>query len=223
MAVILPEILRSEMPGMEGFQGDAGWLIVLVPVIVIGFLFVLVPIPFILFYQAESVRRTCVERDPVSRWTDACPVPVLAAAVWLWVGAAMFALMPFSQNGVFPLFGTIISGAPGSVICLIAAAVWLWAGFGFYRLNRRAWWITVAVFLLMMTSALITFNRVDVMEMYREMGYSQVQLDQIEQFSFINSKTMLWWSLTGVVPLMGYLIFVKRYFRSSDRVSLPPD
>jgi len=41
-----------------------------------GVIFVLVPAVWTFFYSSRHVKATCEARDPVPRWTDACPLPV---------------------------------------------------------------------------------------------------------------------------------------------------
>ena len=61
-------------------------MIVLIPFLMMGFVFVLLPIAWVLFYRSRHVQATCEARDPVARWTDACPLPVLALRVCLKKG-----------------------------------------------------------------------------------------------------------------------------------------
>ena len=54
--------------------------------LVIGFavtavFMLLLPAAFLVFYQRASVRATCQRRDPQARWTDRCPLPVLAVSL----------------------------------------------------------------------------------------------------------------------------------------------
>lgn len=63
-------------------------------------------------------------------------------------------------------------------------------------------------------SAWITFSHVDLAELYRVMGYSDRQIDAIKQFSFLQGNRVAYLSVAGVVPMAGFLLFVKRYFPS---------
>jgi hypothetical protein len=65
-------------------------------------------------------------------------------------------------------------------------------------------------------SAWITFSRVDLPELNRVMGYSERQFDSLKQFSFLQGNRMVYWSMAGLVPMMAFLLFVKRYFRSVE-------
>src|SRR6185312_5588971 len=41
----------------------------------------LIPGTMVLFYGSQNVRLTCEHHDPVIRWTDRCPPPVLGACL----------------------------------------------------------------------------------------------------------------------------------------------
>ena len=51
--------------------------------------FVLVPAVWVFFYKSRHVKATCEARDPVTRWTDACPLPVFTASRPFLVLAAL--------------------------------------------------------------------------------------------------------------------------------------
>jgi hypothetical protein len=44
------------------------------------------------------------------------------------------------------------------------------------------------------------------------MGYSQQQIDQMQQFNYFTSRTMLVFMPLISLPFLGYLLYVKRYF-----------
>ena len=52
-----------------------------------------VPIAFIVFYSRSDVELTCRYRDPVERWTDRAPLPVLGASVVLFGGSLYMLLV----------------------------------------------------------------------------------------------------------------------------------
>jgi hypothetical protein len=47
------------------------------------------------------------------------------------------------------------------------------------------------------------------------MGYSEHQIDTMKQFSFMQGNRAAYLSLSGLIPMLGFLLFVKRYFRST--------
>jgi hypothetical protein len=200
---------------MEGVPPGAARIVaIIVAGVMWSVMFVIVPGVLVVFYQGGNVKATCEARDPVIRWTDACPLPVLGVSVWFAFGGLMLLAMPLVYNGVLPCFGILLSGLPGTLVYLVIALLWVYLAWAWYRLKPMAWWITVGVLLLFTISNVVTFTRVDFMDMYRLMGYPPEQIAMIERYNFLTSKTMVWWSAGFMLPLIGYLIWVKRFFRT---------
>jgi hypothetical protein len=61
-------------------------------------------------------------------------------------------------------------------------------------------------------SSAITFSQHDIMDMYRVMNYPQAQIDQIKATGLFTTNNLLWMSMLGWLPILGYVIFIKRYF-----------
>jgi hypothetical protein len=212
MVFLLPRILSAGNPGGPGMPPGAVVAVMVVSLVVLGVLFVAVPAVMVLFYRSGHVQATCEARDPVARWTDASPLPVLAVTCWLWFGGATMLLMPLGYNGVLPCFGTLLSGVLGGLVCVALAALWFWLGWMFYKVRPAGWWILVGVMLLLILSNVLTFTRVDLMEMYQQMGYPEAQIEMIRKQGWLTNSTMLWWSVAAMVPILGYLLWVRRFF-----------
>ena len=75
-------------------------------------IYILLPAAFLLVYQRASARATCERRDPQIRWTDRCPMPVLAISILLALCVVSMPLGAFNRF-VTPFFGVFLSGAPG--------------------------------------------------------------------------------------------------------------
>ena len=213
MAFLLPQILAASFPEGQKLPEAARWVFAVVMAGTFSVIYLVLPGGLVLFYRSRHVKATCDARDPVRRWTDACPLPVLAVSLMLAFGAFSMLSMPLAYNSVMPFFGKLISGAPATMFCLVIASLMAWTAWANYRLEPAAWWVTVALFAVMMVSAALTFARIDLFEMYRQMGLPPDQMAQMEKFSFVRDRSaMCWMSLSGV-PFFGYLIWVKRYFR----------
>lgn len=204
----LPRIMETVQPG----PGKAVFSVMFV---FFALIFLVIPGALTVFYQGRNVKATCEARDPVRRWTDACPLPVLAASLWLGMGALCMLPMPLAYKSVLPFFGTLLTGLPAMLFYIIWAAGSLWLAWAFYRLMPVAWWIVVVAFLLFSVSNSITFARIDIMEMYRLMGYPQQQLEQMQKFNFFSGKSMAVWTACCMVPWLGYLLWIKKFFRRS--------
>ena len=175
--------------------------------------FVLVPAVWTFFYGSRNVKATCAARDPVPRWTDACPLPVLAISLWTWLAVPMMLVMPLTGLAVMPCFGVFVSGLTGSLFCLVIAAVWGWAGWWLYRLDVRGWWLILIAMVLFTVSALLTYAHHDIIEMYQLQGLPQAQIDQIQKMGLFTGNRMSWFTALFTLPFLGYLLFIKKYLR----------
>jgi hypothetical protein len=73
-------------------------------------IYILLPGVFLVLCHRESVHATCQRRDPMTRWTDRCPMPVLALSILLAFSVvSMSWVVPYGC--VMPLFG--VSSSPG--------------------------------------------------------------------------------------------------------------
>jgi hypothetical protein len=213
MAVFLPKVF-AHMPS-GGQPMPAGALVVAL-IVALGFtsvMFVILPGLLVLFYCSPHVKATCESRDPVTRWTDTCPLPVLAVSLFLGYGAVWMAVMLFFYHGVMPFFGYLLSGLPGAILILALVALWVYCARATYHLKIAGWWTVLIAFGVVIASALLTFARVDLMDMYRLMGYPEQQIEQLQRFSFFTGRNMLFFTSICSLPFLGFLLYVKRYFR----------
>jgi len=100
--------------------------------LVFGIFFVIVPAIWIFFYGSRHVKATCEARDPVIRWTDACPLPVLGLCLW-YCFRANDAGHAIAGHGVMPFFGMFLTGLPGTLF-VWSRALWAYAAWLLYQL-----------------------------------------------------------------------------------------
>jgi hypothetical protein len=211
-ATFLPKLMATPESQGQSVPESVRFAIMLFVMVILGVIFVVVPGALVLFYQSKHVKATCESRDPVVRWTDRCPLPALALSLWLLFGGVSMLLMPAAYHGVMPLFGILISGVPGLLVCLALAALWFYLAWGIYRLNAASWWITLAAMAFFGASSIITFQRLDWFEMFRAMGYPEAQIEQMQRYPFLQSSGMAWGMGIGLAAVFAYLIYVKRFF-----------
>jgi hypothetical protein len=178
-------------------------------------LFVVVPAVWTFFYNSRHVKATCEARDPVTRWTDACPLPVLAISLWTWLAVPMMLVWPLTGMAVMPCFGMFVSGLPAGLFCVVIAAVWGWAGWWLYWLDARGWWLIFVAMVLFMVSALLTYAHHDISEMYQLQGLPQAQIDQMQKMGLLTGNRMSWFTALCSLPFLGYLLFIKKYLRKT--------
>jgi hypothetical protein len=184
--------------------------------LVLGVFFAILPAVWTFFYSSRHVKATCETRDPVTRWTDACPLPVLGCCLGLAGSVTTMLIMPIAGHGVMPFFGTFLTGLPGSMLCLAIAALWSYAAWSLYKLEQRGWWLILIALCVFMMSALLTFARHDLMEMYRLMDYPEAQIEQMQKTGLLVGNRMTWLMAFSALPFLGYLLFIKKFLRTKS-------
>ncbi|MEO6055011.1 MAG: hypothetical protein ABIP97_13470, partial [Chthoniobacterales bacterium] len=179
-----------------------------------GAFFVLIPLIWVLFYGGRNVKATCESRDPVIRWTDRCPLPVIAGSLWLAFGGLSMLWIPFIYGGMLPFFGAILSGTPGTVIYIIIAIIWFYCSYAFYRLDLRGWWIVLVTMILFGISQELTYSQHSMAEMAAIMyrNFPPEQLKLIQSSPIMNNSTIIWMGLVNVVLMLGYLLYIRKFF-----------
>ena len=217
MAFFMPQMLANlpagGVPGQAPLPREALGMVMAVVFLIFSVFFVILPLVWTFFYSSRHVKATCEARDPVTRWTDGCPLPVLGLCAVSMISAPMMLIMPITTHGVIPFFGMFLTGIPGAALCLALAAVWAYSAWSLYKLEQRGWWLILIVVCVSMLSTLATFAQHDMMEMYRLMDYPQAQLDQIQKSGMLVGNRMAWIMSFSMLPFLGYLLFIKKYLR----------
>ena len=214
--LIMPKIMQGFGEGNQGPPPAARVMMMLIPLVILGIFFILVPGSMVLFYRSKHVKATCQARNPAVCWTDACPLPVLGLSVVLGLGTVSLLMMPWAYNGVMPFFGVLLSGIRGSAMLLAVAGLWGYAAWACYRLRTVGWWVVFVTMLLYGLSNVMTFLQVDFKEMYRLMGVPEDQIQLLSQIPLFQGNGMF--VVVGVMGVffvlaLGYILFVKRFFR----------
>jgi hypothetical protein len=205
------------LAGGSGADSHVALVMLVVVLIILAIFTVVVPGTMAFFYGRKPVKATCEARDPVRRWTDACPLPVLATSLWFGVGALWILAMPFMYGGIVPLFGVLVSGTKATIILLAGAALWIYLAWATYRLKIAGWWTALISFALFCASAAITFLKVDVMELYRRLGYPEEQIEQIRSLGVITGKIVTWWTITFYLLFLIFMLWIRKYFRAATK------
>jgi len=192
-------------------------MVIAVMLLFLGVFFIILPAVWTCFYNSRHVKATCEMRDPVTRWTDACPLPVLGFCVILTVGVFSMLLMPVSGHSVMPFFGMFLTGIPGSLGYLVFAAIWFYAAWSLYKLRPLGWWLIFIALFVYMVSAILTYPQHDMMEMFRLMNYPDAQMEHLQESSLLTGNHMVWFMSLSNLPFMAYLLFIKKFFRRSGQ------
>lgn len=209
---------QRDLPNAPPAELSTGVMAVVITLIIVfaAFFLIVVPLAFVIFYSRSDVAATCRLRDPVERWTDRAPLPVLGATVVFLVGA-LYSFMVGLTAPVFPLFGRYLTGLPGTACFLALVALDAYLAVAFFRLKTAAWWIAILTVPIRVFSMALTYVRADLMQAYSKMGFSDTQLNALNANPVLRSHVILFWSLISMVLFFGYLLWIRRYF------NLPPE
>jgi hypothetical protein len=201
----------------------AGVMAVILTIIIIVFavFFIVLPLVFVLFYRREDVKETCRRRDPVERWTDRCPLPVLAASL-IFAFAAPYYLMIAVTTPLIPFFGRWLTGIPGAGGCIVLAAIDAFLAISFFRLKLVGWWVAMASLTLRVVSIALTYSRGNLLQAYSQLGWRQSQLQAMSGNPMLRGNLVLWWSLVYILVFFGYIFWTKRYFPAGSTTLQPP-
>jgi hypothetical protein len=213
MAAFLPGMIAASPTGGQPMPGSVRVVITVFVLAFIGVVFAGLPGTFILFYRSRHVKATCEARDPMPRWTDACPLPVLALSLALAFTPLSLVTMLVGYNSVVPFFGRLLTGAPAAALLVLLTAAWGYGAWATYKLKPLGWWIVTVAFVIFSVSAVLTFARVDVVDVYQAMGYSARDVQLMRGVAFIHGQTFAVMMTAIMAPFIGYLFWMKRYFR----------
>jgi hypothetical protein len=138
---------QAGMPGFGKILSVGGIVLVALPLLIIS------------CFQSKSLPFLCATRDPKPRWTDHTPEPLLM--LWLPCLALAAVLLGLaSMGGVFPFFGTFLSGSAGMAATvgsslLLGISAWLLA-----RKDGTGWWLALLCMGFLFGSAVWTFLHV---------------------------------------------------------------
>jgi len=220
LTAVMPVALRTGLQAQRSLPNappaalSTGVMAVVITFIIVfaAFFLIVVPLAFVIFYGRSDVAATCRDHDPVGRWTDRAPLPILGATIVFFVGA-LYSFTVGVTSPVFPFFGRYLTGLPGTACFLVLAALDAYLSVGFFRLKTSAWWIGIISVPLRVFSMALTFARADLMQAYSKMGFSDAQVNALNANPVLRSHVLLFWSLISMVLFSGYLVWVRRYFQ----------
>ena len=190
-------------------------VIQIITIAIMACIYILLPGVFLIFYHGKSVLATCQRRDPQIRWTDRCPMPVLALSILLAYSTVMWMPTAAIYGWVIPMFGIILSGVAGAAVILLLTLVNACLAWGAYRLQMAAWWGMLLLYIVGILSTVVTLSQMDLMELYEKMRIPESQLAMMRKSGMIemmSSPLVFSMVLVCWIGLLGYLLYVRRYF-----------
>jgi uncharacterized membrane protein len=192
-------------------------IILTIIIVFLAFFLIVVPAGFLLFYHREDVRETCKRRDLKESWTERVPLPLLAVSLLFAYGVIYYLLDSFTAP-IVPFFGRWLTGWSGGLACLLLAALDAFLAISIFQRRVVGWWIAVIALAVRLLSSILTILKGNLFEAYSRMGVPQGQLQVMNSNPAMRSGAMLWSTLVFSVALLGYLIWVKRYFARPAQV-----
>ncbi len=220
-------VLHSIMQQQGGMRPEARHFVYVVHVVITaatGFFMVVMPAVFLFFYSRKSVKATCLLQGagavPILTTTERAaskvPVPVIVLAIWQGLG--VFAVFAFLVVRATVVFGLVLHGAAAFLLMsafsvLSGCAAWL-----IYQRKFVGWAIALFNAVFGMASTVTTFAGRDMLQLYRQMGLSEQQLQVYNQFPQLLSAI---WIIT--IPVTGaylvFLLYTKKFFALAETQS----
>lgn len=209
MGFLLPKSFAS-----SGMPDAMVMPVMVITSITLAVFYLLLPTIGILFYGGRNIRATFEHCNPTPSWLEQCPLPVLALALMLALSMVSMTMLCF-VNFAIPFFGIILSGWAGAIGLLCGFGICGLLAVGVFKRRPAAWWGTLAMLLLGVSSQMITYSRIDMMDYYAAMGYADQMLQQMKTVGWSGTT----FQIMGVIyalPALACLLWLKRYFRTDD-------
>jgi MFS family permease len=185
----------------------------LIALVMAGLAYFVAPWLLMRFYRSRDVRLTFETRDPKPSWIDDLPQPVLVLGALLLFYIVVLHI-PIFFNGIFPLFGLLLTGIEG--ISMIDVSIFCLAGltWGTLKLKPWAWWGALVYVSLLTVSVIVTFSQYTLLDILARLRFPPTETEFLDGLPFHGFHL----ALTLGVPLLitlGLLIFSRRYFNRS--------
>jgi hypothetical protein len=222
LTAVLPVTMRTALAqaqqnsaGTSSPEITTGVMAVIITIVIVFFAFflILVPVAFLIFYSRNDVAETCRHRDPVERWTDRAPLPVLGASV-AFFALSLRGLITGITAPMFPFFGRYLTGIPAAAVLVALAALDLYLAVALFRLRSSGWWIAIVATPVRMLAVAFSYSRAGLMQAYSKMGWSDEQMNILNSSPLFRSRVVLWWGVILMMMFFGYLLWLKRYFKA---------
>jgi hypothetical protein len=214
IVVIVPDFFQrlAQLPGGDAQTAEVVQAVQGCMFVLLALLYVILPGIFLSFYSGRNVKATFEARDPVTRWTDRCPTPVLALSLVLGYGA--FSMLLTAVFGAVPVFGRVLTGLPAILLMVVLAGMLAVLSRATYRLEPWSWWAVAGFWLLgALSTGMLAAGGLDWKALYSQMGIPFEEVDKLGLLERLQGPRMLALVAAWVVGSLAYLLWVKRFFR----------
>jgi hypothetical protein len=182
-----------------------------IAIVLAGLAYFLAPWLLMRFYRSRDVRLTFEAPDLRPSWIDELPQPVLVLGALLLFFIVVLHI-PIFFNGIFPLFGLLLTGMEGfflidvSIFCL-AGLTW-----GVLKLKPWAWWGALVYVSLLAVSVIVTFSRYSLPDILARLRFPPTEVEILDGLPFHGFHLALMLGVPLLITL-GLLVYSKRYFK----------
>jgi hypothetical protein len=185
----------------------AAWMVV----VLLGLSYLVAPWLLVRFYRSRDVRLTLEAQEGDTGWLERIPVSVLtvAFASLLYI-LALQALILF--NGLFPAFGSFVSGLQGIYLldaAMMSLALLTW---GLLRLKPWAWWGSLGYFTALTASSVLTLARSSTQDLLYAANLPPKELEFLGGLQIVGAHIAVLVALP-LLATLGLLAFAKRHFQ----------
>jgi hypothetical protein len=187
-------------------------------VVVIGFLaasYLVLPWLLRRLYRSRDLRLTLEAHDPNEHRLERTPVPVLTLCL-LYLSYLVALHIPILLNGLYPLFGTFLSGLPGIAaldLSILALGFLTW---GTFEQRAWAWWGGLAYWGLLAVSTAISFAVSSYPELLAILDFPPRELEFLDGVPLQGIHLTAFFALPMLI-LLGYLVASRRHFGAKAR------
>ena len=209
--LLMPRL--QDLAGLAELPGGAMTVALVTTSLLLGFIYVLLPLAFVLFYRSPHVAATCRARDPGPSWVDGCPPSIVSLVVVYGLGAASLLIMP-AYGFLFPLYGTVLHGWGGAAAWVGVAALLVYLMVGTARRDSRAWHAAMAASLIAACSTTVTAAVVPWSTWLEQSAPAGRRPPLAEILGDPSPWVLVAWSLAGWGIWIAYLLYARRFFRA---------
>jgi hypothetical protein len=173
------------------------------------------PLLLMRFYRSKGVIAAFEGDGSEPSWLEAIPqrVRVLSALLGFYAIALHIVIL---LRGVFPMFGVMVSEMPGVIAADVVILGMLVLAWGLARVERWAWWGTLAAFGLLTVSALLTFPRYTAADIMALMAFPAYEMAIFQNLPFLDSHVTVVALLPLVVTLGAAVAAGKHFLRAGS-------
>jgi hypothetical protein len=214
--MLMPRL--QDLAGVSELPGGTMTVALVTASLLLGLIYVLLPLAFVLFYRSPHVAATCSFRDPGPSWVDGCP-PSIVSLVVVYGACAVSLLIVPAYGFLFPLFGVILAGWGGAAGWLLVLALLLFLMVGTAHRDPTAWTVAMAASILAACSSTVTAAVVpwsvwlDRLTMAGQPPELAAILGEPSKGLVVLGSAAAWGSW------IAYLAFARRVFRDPDAAS----